>query len=194
MSFAPPTPSKITLLYIYLVQFYISIAKSLSVLVCWGTATEIEPMRRPCQALGCTAMAASGFSHYCRNHRARLRRHGAVDQTGITATDPRPYVERVRQRIRRTQRAPCGDSLTPDGWPLLTTRVASSGKPPGDEPDPSTNGRRAREVLKLIAETEPRSVVEVALAMFLIWDQEPRRFRTDEGFRFQLVDTGSCAR
>ena len=132
-------------------------------------------------------MAASGFSHYCRNHRARLRRHGAIDQTGITATDLRPYVERVRQRIEKNAASPLWPQLDARWLALADHASGVIGEASRGRAGPEYERKAAREVLKLVAETEPRSVIEVALAMFLIWDQEPRRFRTDEGFRFQLV-------
>ncbi|WP_244424602.1 hypothetical protein [Methylobacterium nodulans] len=41
--------------------------------------------------------------------------------------------------------------------------------------------------MKLAADVEPKAVVETALAMFLLLEAEPRRFRSDAGFRTQLV-------
>ncbi len=45
----------------------------------------------------------------------------------------------------------------------------------------------ASAVLKLAPHVEPRAVVETVLAMYLMQDQEPRRFRSDAAFRVQLV-------
>ena len=45
----------------------------------------------------------------------------------------------------------------------------------------------AYEVLKLAEEVKPREVVETGLAMFMMQELEPRRFRSDAAFRFQLV-------
>jgi hypothetical protein len=47
--------------------------------------------------------------------------------------------------------------------------------------------RAAQEVLKLAADVEPKAVVETALAMYLLLEDQPRRFRSDAGFRAQLV-------
>jgi len=45
----------------------------------------------------------------------------------------------------------------------------------------------AYEVIKLAEAVKPREVFETALAMFMMQELEPRRFRSDAGFRFQLV-------
>jgi hypothetical protein len=45
----------------------------------------------------------------------------------------------------------------------------------------------AREVVKLAEHVEPREVVETVLAMFLLEQDQPRRFRSDPAFRTQLV-------
>jgi hypothetical protein len=45
----------------------------------------------------------------------------------------------------------------------------------------------AQEVVKLADAVEPRQVVETALAMFLMQELDPRRFRSDQAFRTQLV-------
>jgi uncharacterized protein (DUF924 family) len=47
--------------------------------------------------------------------------------------------------------------------------------------------RACHELSKLAGHVEARTVVETALALFLMLDQEPRRFQTDRGFLFQLV-------
>lgn len=42
-------------------------------------------------------------------------------------------------------------------------------------------------MVKLGGDVAPQAVVETALAMFLLLEDEPRRFRSDAGFRAQLV-------
>jgi hypothetical protein len=43
------------------------------------------------------------------------------------------------------------------------------------------------EIMKLANHVKPAGVVETIVAMYLMQEQEPRRFRSDDGFRFQLV-------
>ncbi len=45
----------------------------------------------------------------------------------------------------------------------------------------------AHEIKKLREAVEPRTVIVMALAMYVMLDQEPRRFRSDEAFTTQLV-------
>ncbi|WP_244424626.1 hypothetical protein [Methylobacterium nodulans] len=45
----------------------------------------------------------------------------------------------------------------------------------------------AEEVVKLSANVEAREVIETTFAMFLLEDHQPRRFRSDGAFRFQLA-------
>ncbi|BCB21153.1 hypothetical protein [Bosea sp. ANAM02] len=47
--------------------------------------------------------------------------------------------------------------------------------------------RAAQEIVKLTTSVEPKEAIETVLAMVMMWDQEPRRFRSNEGFRSQLV-------
>ena len=45
----------------------------------------------------------------------------------------------------------------------------------------------AREVVKLGGEVKPREVVEVTCAVVVMWELEPRRFRSDDAFWVQLA-------
>jgi hypothetical protein len=47
--------------------------------------------------------------------------------------------------------------------------------------------KAAEEVIKVAEAATPRDVVETVLAIFVMQELDPRRFRSDLGFRFQLV-------
>lgn len=47
--------------------------------------------------------------------------------------------------------------------------------------------RLYQELAKLADAVEFSETMETALAMFLLWEREPRAFASDRGFRFQLV-------
>jgi hypothetical protein len=47
--------------------------------------------------------------------------------------------------------------------------------------------KAAEEVIKVGEAATPRDVVETVLAVFVMQELDPRRFRSDPGFRFQLV-------
>lgn len=144
-------------------------------------------MTQTCRVPGCSTETASRFSQYCRNHKARLRRHGAVDQEGITAKDLKPYVERVRRRIAKNTDSPAWGTLDAR-WEAVQQhakeilRLFESGRP-----GPAYERRAAYEVAKLAGATAARDVVVTALAMFMMQQFEPRRFRSDAAFRFELV-------
>lgn len=147
----------------------------------WSIMTPI------CRVPGCGAEAASRYSHYCRNHRARLRRHGAVDQEGVTATDLAPYLAKVRARIEKNRESSAWGQLQ-GRWLAVVDHARSvvaffnNGKPGS-----SFERKAAHEVLKIADAAKPHEVVEVVLAMFIMQEQEPRRFRSDAAFRVQLV-------
>ena len=45
----------------------------------------------------------------------------------------------------------------------------------------------AIEMLRIAKNVEPRDVIETVLALYVMQDQEPRRFKGDQAFRTQLV-------
>jgi len=144
-------------------------------------------MKRTCRAPGCDAEVSSRYSPYCRNHRARLRRHGAVEQQGITSADLKPYLARVRARIEKNPESAAWGQLD-RRWLAVVDHARSviayfeSGKA-----GQRYERKAAHEVIKITDATTPRDVVETVLAMFMMQELEPRRFRTDAAFRFQLV-------
>lgn len=144
-------------------------------------------MNRICRVRGCGIPAASRFAAHCSVHKARIRRHGAADQQGITKADLAPYLKRVRSRIEKNQSNPAWVTLD-DRWRTIVGRARQieaaffAGRP----------GRRderqaAHEVVKLADDVEARAVVEMVLAVVVMLEMEPRRFRTDASFRTQLV-------
>ncbi|GEO19087.1 hypothetical protein MAE02_67830 [Microvirga aerophila] len=60
-------------------------------------------MSRLCRVAGCCSPTSSRYSIYCSSHKARLRRHGAVDQKAITKGDLKPYLRLVQDRIQKNE-------------------------------------------------------------------------------------------
>src|SRR5215203_1423553 len=71
----------------------------------------LDIMTGPCIAPGCGATVTSRYSRHCQRHRTRLRRHGAVDQQGVTAADLKPYVKRINARFERNRDNPAWGQL-----------------------------------------------------------------------------------
>jgi hypothetical protein len=145
---------------------------------------DITMNHRHCRAAECDASASSRYSAYCSTHKARLRRHGAVDQAGITKGDLKPFLRLVQARIQKNSDSPL--------WTQLEARLAAladharsllayRGAMPRHE------RIAAQELRKLTDAVAPREVVETALALFVMQELQPMRFKTDSAFRTQLV-------
>jgi hypothetical protein len=133
---------------------------------------------------GCGASASSRYSAYCSTHKGRLRRHGAIDQQGITKGNLQPFLKIVQTRIEKNLESPL--------WTQLDARLAAL----ADHARSflAYRGAMARheriaaeELQKLTDAVPPRRVVETTLALFIMQELQPRRFRSDRAFRTQLV-------
>ena len=141
---------------------------------------------RYCQSPGCSR-PVSGWAHYCNSHKTRARRHGDAQQEGITKPQLKPYLEAVRRRMAKNADNPTWKTMEGNWLALveyahaeLTTYKQGAGH--------IRQHRLAyEEIVKLAKGVTPAEVVHTVLALYLMAEQEPRRFRLDEGFRFQLV-------
>lgn len=144
-------------------------------------------MNRTCRVQGCDQPASSQFSAHCRRHKTRLRRHGAVDQTGVTKAELAPFVGRVLARIAKNHESPLWGQLD-DRWGILVedsraaVAAAASGRPG------SRHQRNAAGIVaKLAGESQPREIVVTALAMYVLKVERPDRFKNEQAFRAQTV-------
>ena len=144
-------------------------------------------MSHECRVAGCPGTATSGFSPYCRAHKAALRRHGHPEQSGVTAGELRPYLLRVRRRIERNHNSPVWTQLEAN-WLAVSehARAVLCAFERGTA-GPGYERSAAFEIDKISSAAKPRQVVEVVLAVFLMQGLDPRRFRSDAAFRFQLA-------
>ena len=145
-----------------------------------------ENMTKQCEARGCTE-GTTGYSTLCDTHKHIQRRHGHPEQDGITVHRLKPYLKRVGAR-----RAKNVDSTA---WTILEARWdALKDHAQGILAEWSTGKamvvtqvHAAQQVQALAGSVPPSTVVNAALAMFLMRDAEPRRFASDRAFDFQLV-------
>lgn len=139
-----------------------------------------------CRAPGC-GKPATRYGHFCTTHKSRWRRHGDVGQMGITKEVLKPYTDLVRARIKKNAGNPTWTTCD-DRWRAV---VAHARGILGDADRGAAGSRNervaAKAIVKLGADIEPRVVVETVLAMYMLMDLEPRRFRSDGAFRRQLV-------
>lgn len=144
-------------------------------------------MSRTCRAPGCTEPAATRFSLYCKAHKVRLRRHGAVDQKGITEAALASYRRLVRARIEKNPTSPLWGQLAGRWQTVVEHAHGIQAAHERGQTGYVFERKAAQEVLKLASDVEPSMIVETALAMYLLEADQPRRFRSDAAFRAQLV-------
>lgn len=135
---------------------------------------------------GC-ASRVTGFSAYCGSHRRRNRRHGHPDQRGITVQQLESFKKRVKARIETNKSNPAWQLLQ-DRWRAVAeiakvnlTRYQNGAPHNRYEREAWTN------IAKLAASAEPLSIIEIVLAMYLMQEEYPHRFRSDQAFGGQLV-------
>ncbi len=141
---------------------------------------------KQCTAGTCGEPVA-GFSTLCSHHKQAQRRHGHPDQTGITTHDLKPYVKLVEAR-----RAKNKDS---NAWALLQERWSAVTRDAAEVMAQwergvamvSTEVKAAAQIKSLAESATADAVMHTALAMYLMQEAEPRRFRSDRAFDFQLV-------
>jgi hypothetical protein len=123
----------------------------------------------------------------CENHRQRSRRHGAPTQARITKKDVRPYVRRARQIIERDTSGRIEAALRE----IHTILKDHTGSVVMDAERgrwvSKWEARSARETLNVLSDTDPVECGLTVGAMFLLRLHDPRLFKTDRGFVFQLV-------
>ena len=144
-------------------------------------------MNRPCRAPGCSSPAASSFAAFCSPHRSAFRRHGAPDQRAITKAQLKPYLKLVKARMAKNPDSPAWVTLD-ERWRALEdiARGIVAASPKG-RAGSRYERAAAYEVIKLADDVKPRQVVEVATAMVMMWEMEPRQFRSDRAFWIQLA-------
>lgn len=143
-------------------------------------------MIRPCRAPGCTA-STTRYGHFCPAHKSNLRRHGHPEQTAVTKAELKPFVALVRKRIEKNaENATWAHSEA--RW-LAVAEHARGIVAHAQRGLPSNRHERvaAQQVAALADRVSPRDVIETTFAVFLLQDHDPRRFRSDDAFRAQLV-------
>lgn len=140
-------------------------------------------MSGTCRVRHCGAPKASQFSPYCRHHKSTKRRQGEPDQTAITITELKPFRERVRARMAKNEGSPLWAHLDEQWASLVSEARAEADRRVGNRYQRSA----AHEILNVDADSTPREIVVTTLAMFVLWHDMPRRFRSDAAFRLQLA-------
>ena len=141
---------------------------------------------RTCRAPGCGART-NRYGAFCSTHRSRSRRHGHPEQESITKADLTQYLKLVQARIARNEGSPLWAECEARWNAVLehARRVLAAFQ--RGQAGYRCERIAAQEVVKLAENVEPSKVVHTTFAMFLLADRQPRRFRSDQAFRFQLA-------
>jgi hypothetical protein len=143
-------------------------------------------MTKQCHAPGCTG-PTTGYSTLCDHHKQAQRRHGHPAQTAVSSQELKPYVALVENRRKKNPSS--------DAWTILTARWEAIVQRSREVLSRYSSGKPAHRAtvaaahhLKTIADnSESWDVVRTALAMYLLQDAQPRRFRSDSAFDYQLT-------
>lgn len=138
-----------------------------------------------CRVPGCTA-PSSRWGTLCSTHKSRQRRHGHPMQDGVTKAELAPYRAIIRQRKANNPNSPFWPSIEAR-WNALVDHCRGVVAAYLNGKAMNRNERQAcQEVVKLAEHVEAGEVVETALALYLMHEQAPRRFLSDDAFRHQL--------
>lgn len=140
---------------------------------------------KTCRDPGCTR-PASGYSTHCIHHKTRARRHGHPQQEGIRKSELEPHLKTVRRRMQKNPEARVWRKIE-ERWAALVdacrAEIASAER---GVPYQADAMRASRELIKVAESTAPQEVVFTVMAMFLLAEDDPRRFRSDNAFWVQL--------
>lgn len=139
-----------------------------------------------CRVPGC-GRPVSRWGAYCNTHKSRNRRHGHPQQEAITAAALAPFIRKTKERMRKSANAEALTMLIAR-WDALVTQCRAVIAAYLDGKPSQRNLRHAAQAIVCIADdVDARDVADVALALYLMQDQQPQRFRSDNAFLHQMV-------
>lgn len=142
-------------------------------------------MSKQCAVAGCTA-TTSGYSAHCEKHKRTLRRHGHPEQEGITVHELQPYRDRIAVRQAKNP-ANSAWEIMRERWAAVANNAETVLKAhEGGKSGSAYTTQAAHHIRRLATMVSDGVVMETALAMFLMRESQPRRFRSDRAFDFQL--------
>jgi hypothetical protein len=139
-----------------------------------------------CRMLGC-GLATSGYSTFCATHKRTQRRHGHPAQSGVTVHELRPLVSRVKARMTKNAGNPTWAILRSRWEALVGIAKGEMVRYQGGTPMSRYEAEAWSNVEKIGAVATDTEVLETVLAMYLLQEESPHRFRSDGAFSGQLV-------
>jgi hypothetical protein len=140
-----------------------------------------------CKAPGCYERAATRYGVYCNAHRSRQRRHGEANQDAISKSDLKIYEQLVHDRIEKNKNKAIWQQLKARWGVIVQEAQDVLEQSRKGTPMPSWKRTAAVELVKLSNTVEAEAVIRTVLALYLMQDQDPRKFKSDRAFRTQMV-------
>jgi hypothetical protein len=140
----------------------------------------------PCRVPHCNA-PTSRWGTLCYSHKARQRRHGDPLQRGVGKSELAHYVAFVRRRRTKNPDNPFWGA-TKGRWAALVEHAGGIIKAYySGRAMVSLEVKACESIVKIAENVEADVVIETALGMYCFLEMDPRRFLSDQAFRFQLV-------
>lgn len=141
---------------------------------------------RECKANHCH-MQAHGFSSYCDKHKRTLARHGHPYQIGVKKADLKPYIAEIRAFLERNHHGKA-QAVMSDTWGRVVKDAQRFvERASGGRPFISYEMQAYQAVLSLSREQDAETIGVVLIAMGFWYQDDPRFWKHDEGFRFQTI-------
>lgn len=141
---------------------------------------------RTCIVAGCHGTAAT-YSHLCPAHRERDRTHGHPLQRGVTKAELKPYRKAVRKYLQE-RAGKNADAINSKAWASTVQQARERvERYQRGKADVKWDVLAAELVLAINREVEPREIAEVLMALGYWYRLEPKRWASDDGFKFQCA-------
>lgn len=139
-----------------------------------------------CRVDGCFRTATK-FSHLCERHRNVARVHGDPLQRGITKAELKPYLKAIRDYLEKRS-GPRAEAIISRDWERVLsgskTFLERAGR---GEPHNLHSRNAALIVVDVNGEQRPTDIAVTLMALGYFYADQPRRWASDQGFRFQAV-------
>ncbi|AHG48015.1 hypothetical protein RLEG12_33040 [Rhizobium leguminosarum bv. trifolii CB782] len=141
---------------------------------------------KTCKANGCFTQT-NGFSSLCERHKRTKARHGHPQQTGVKKSDLKQYLKEIETYLKTVSAANANDIID-DIWSRTMARAQV-------HIDGATRGvsfnmhelQASKAIVSLSKEADSGTIGQLLMAMGFWYEDDQRRWKYDEGFRFQTV-------
>ncbi len=141
---------------------------------------------RTCKAGGCSAQA-NGYNSLCEQHKRAKARHGHPLQIGVKKSDLKPYIKEIDNYLNTVSATNAYESIN-DIWARAVAAAKADIRT--TELGVATNVHQlqaSKAIVSLSEETDSVTIAKLLMAMGYWHEDDQRRWKYDNGFRFQTV-------